>query len=74
VAQVVWTETALNDIEGIRLQIANDSPQGAAAFVKRIFASSEDLELFPRLGRLIPYIERDDVREIIVLGHRVSTV
>jgi plasmid stabilization system protein ParE len=40
-AEVIWRESALDDIERIRLTIAQDSPGRAAEFVNRIFQVSE---------------------------------
>ena len=70
-AQVIWRDSALDDIERIRLNIAQDSPGRAAEFVSRMFEVSERLALFPRSGRFIPNLERPDVREIIVRPYRV---
>jgi toxin ParE1/3/4 len=70
-ATVVWRDSAFDEIEKIRLTIAQDSPGRAAAFVNRIFQAAEDLALFPRSGRIVPNLERPDVREIIVRPYRV---
>ena len=70
-AVVIWRDSALDDIERIRLTIAQDSTGRAAEFVNRIFEASERLALFPRSGRIIPNLERPDVREIIVRPYRV---
>jgi toxin ParE1/3/4 len=70
-ASVTWREPALDDVEDIRRRIARDSPQSAEAFVNRIFAATDRLELFPRSGRVVSGAERDDLREIFVHGYRV---
>ena len=70
-APVIWRDSALDDIERIRLNIAQDSPGRAAEFVNRIFDASEQLALFPRSGRVVPNLDRPDVREIIVRPYRV---
>src|SRR3954470_13210935 len=70
-AEVIWRDSAFDDIERIRLNIAQDSPKRAADFVNRIFQAAERLALFPRSGRLVPNLERPDVREIIVRPYRV---
>ena len=70
-AQVIWRDSALNDIEKLRLNIVQDSPGRAAEFVNRIFDAAEVLALFPRSGRLVPNLERPDLREIIVRPYRV---
>lgn len=45
-AEVVWRESAFDDIERIRLNIAQDSPARAADFVNRIFQAVESLARF----------------------------
>jgi plasmid stabilization system protein ParE len=64
----------MNDVERIRLGIASESRRSAATFVARVFAAAENLETFPQMGRLIPNLRRNDVREIIVDGYRVIYV
>jgi toxin ParE1/3/4 len=70
-ATVIWRDSALDDIEGIRRTIAEDSPRRAATFVQRIFEAAQQLALFPHSGRVVPKFERSDIREIIVRPYRV---
>ncbi len=67
-AKVTWTDQALDDLDSICLFIARDSLQYAKMFAIRAFEATGRLELFSKSGRIVPEINREDIREII-LGH-----
>jgi toxin ParE1/3/4 len=62
---------ALDDVEGICESIAVDSPRSAAAIGRRVFAVAPRLSAFPLSGRVVPEVESEDIREIIVASYRV---
>ena len=70
-AQVTWTEQALEDLDSICLFIARDAPRYAELFADRVFRATDRLERFPYSGRIVPEIGREEIREIIVQGYRV---
>ena len=70
-AQVSWTSQALDDVEAICLFIARDAPRYAEVFADRVFRVTDRLARFPRSGRVVPEIGREDIREIIVQSYRV---
>lgn len=49
-AEVIWTEPALADLDAIADYIALDNPQAAAALVQRVFALVEQLQAHPSSG------------------------
>jgi plasmid stabilization system protein ParE len=49
-AQVVWSEPALADLDAIADHIALDNPAAAAQLVQRIFVHTDHLEAHPELG------------------------
>jgi plasmid stabilization system protein ParE len=53
------------------LYISRDSAFYAAAVGRRIIASSERLERYPRLGRAVPELGSVSVRELIVGNYRL---
>jgi toxin ParE1/3/4 len=65
-AQLVWTDPALQDVEEIAEYIAIDNFRAAQKLVQKIFSSVERLEKFPKSGRKPPELERSLYREIIV--------
>ncbi len=70
-AQVRWTPQALYDLEAICLFIARDSPQIAAVFADRAFRATDRLATHPRLGRVVPELNIETVREIILGNYRI---
>jgi addiction module RelE/StbE family toxin len=71
VTQVRWTEQAVADLQSIREFIERDSPRYGRLVAERLFDATERLELFPRSGRIVPELERDDIRELIVGDYRL---
>lgn len=65
-AQIIWTEPALLDLNEIAEYIALDKPDAARRLVSQVFSSAGHLEQFPESGRVPPELERSKYREIIV--------
>ena len=65
-AQVIWTEPALLDLNEIAEYIALDKPDAARRLVKQVFSSVDRLEQFPESGRMPPELKRTTYREVIV--------
>ena len=51
---IIFTGSALNDLEEIILYIAKDSKENALRFHDKIIKSTNKLETFPKLGLLVP--------------------
>jgi toxin ParE1/3/4 len=64
VAEVVWTEPALSQLEAIVGYIALDKPEAAQAVAQRVFAATDHLESFLRLGRKIPEFPHPQYRQV----------
>ena len=70
-AEVRWAPQAADDLEATCLFIARDSPQIAATFADRILRATALLGSSPRMGRIVPEMGSDSMREIIVGSYRV---
>jgi addiction module RelE/StbE family toxin len=70
-AQVSWTPQALDDLEVICLFIARDVPQVAAMFADQAVEATDHLANYPRLGRVVPELGIDNIREIILGSYRL---
>ena len=70
-SKVEWTQTALDDLAGIRAYIARDSVYYANKFVDEAFRAVERLEMFPESGRIIPERNDPSFREIIFGSYRI---
>lgn len=70
-AQVIWTEPALENLEEIAEYIALSNPGAAASLVQSVFEAVERLERFPDSGRIPQEVGEFDYRELIVNPCRV---
>jgi plasmid stabilization system protein ParE len=64
-AQIVWTEPALNDLDAIADYIALENPAAAAELVRRVFAHVEQLEAHPESGSKPPELGHSRYRQIV---------
>jgi toxin ParE1/3/4 len=70
-AQIIWTEPALFDLNEIAEYIALDKVEAARRLVNQVFKSAGQLEQFPELGRKPPELDDSTYREIIVNPCRI---
>ena len=70
-AQVIWTEPALYDLEEIAEYIALDKVSAASMLVKNVFSTVDRLEQFPKSGRKPPELKKSRYREILVEPCRI---
>ena len=70
-AQVIWTDPALDQLEEIAEYIALDKPDAASNLVQAIFSSVDRLELFPQSGHEPPELPDSIYRELYVGPCRV---
>ena len=70
-AAVKWTRQGLDDLEAICLFIARDAPQVAAVFAQAAFRATDRLADFPRSGRVVPELNDENLREIILGNYRL---
>ncbi len=70
-AKVIWSPTALEDIDLIAEYIARDSVPRARLFVERLIQATDRLQEFPQSGKIIPEIRDPTCREIIYGSFRI---
>ena len=70
-AQLVWTEPALLDLEEVAEYIALDDPSAASRVVQKVFERVERLEQHPQSGRRPPEMPRMPYREVVVPPCRI---
>lgn len=68
---VIWTPSARTDLKAIHDYIAKESPQNAKAVTGEILGKADTLADFPYLGRTIPEINEDSLREISAYTWRI---
>ena len=64
-AQVIWTEPALHDLDAVADYIALDDPRGARGLVRRVFQRVEQLVEHPKSGSRPPEMRRSRYRQIV---------
>lgn len=64
-AEIVWTEPALADLEAIADYIAIENPAAASAFVRRVFDHIDKLAQHPDLGPVPEELEGTRYRHIV---------
>ena len=67
-AEVIWTEPALSDLNEIAEYIALDNFEAASRFVQKVFSVAERLESYPESGRRPPELERESVYREVITG------
>ena len=69
--ELLWTETAKRDLQLIYDYIANDSIFYADKFVDELFEKAENLKSFSGVGRVVPEIQNEKIREIFHHSYRI---
>jgi plasmid stabilization system protein ParE len=69
--RIIWTKSAVANLENIKNYIAKDSEYYATEFAAKILGIVDKLSVFPRLGREVPEVKREDIREIIHNNYRI---
>jgi toxin ParE1/3/4 len=64
-AEVVWTEPALSDLDAIADYIALDNPGAAKQLVQRVFRHVEQLAAHPKSGSKPPELKGWRYRQVI---------
>jgi plasmid stabilization system protein ParE len=64
-AEIIWTEPALSDLDAVADNIALDKPDAARKLVKRIFDHVDKLADHPKMGSLPTELEGWHYRQIV---------
>ena len=70
-AKIVWTESALNDLDDIGEYIAKDSVRYAELTVAKLFESPDILETHPLAGKMVPELQNEAIRQLIIGSYRI---
>lgn len=70
-SRIVWTHQAVQDVEAIRAYIGRDSLHYAARVTEQIVETVDRLVDFPLSGRVVPELQDETVREMIVGNFRI---
>jgi addiction module RelE/StbE family toxin len=70
-AELIWSDQALSDLENIYDYIAEDSGRYAIYTIQNIFEAAERLQMFPESGRNLPEFPEFPHREVILGNYRI---
>jgi toxin ParE1/3/4 len=70
-AEVIWTEPALQELDAIAEYIALDNTAAASALVKDVFDKTGRLETLPKSRRIPPELPDSVYRELVVPPCRI---
>ena len=66
-----WTDRARRDLLAISRYIAQDDPLTARRWVERLRERARQAAGRPRAGRVVPELQRDDIREVFLRTYRI---
>jgi len=69
--ELVWTESALMDLEQVAEYIALDNPLAASNYVKKVFKHVDRLGVYPNSGKRPAELPDSPYREVIVPPCRI---
>jgi len=69
--KVIWTRKSLKDLEDIGEYISQGSVKYAKRTLEKIIATSSLIEINPFMGRIVPEINDNLIREFIKGNYRI---
>ena len=71
VLTVKWSDIALQRIYEIADFIAKDAPQASSKWIETLFEQEKNLRQLPFIGRMVPEVKKENVREILIGNYRL---
>ena len=69
--KLIWSPLAIDRISEIADYIARDNIDASVKWIEDIFNKIERLRKFPESGRVVPEIDKNNIREIIYGNYRI---
>ena len=69
--KIIWTKTAADRLAEIHDYIKNDNPLNAQNWVESVLDKISKLSDFPKIGRKVPEVNVESIREIIFGNYRI---
>jgi toxin ParE1/3/4 len=69
--KIIWSRSAREDLRQVVWFIKYDNPKAAEAFGFALMKRVDILENFPRLGRVVPELAEETIRELIYRSYRI---
>jgi addiction module RelE/StbE family toxin len=69
--RIRWSRRALEDLREIGSYISRDSPSAARRWVGRLQEGIRKTTSMPRVGRVVPELNLENIREILLGNYRI---
>jgi len=69
--KIIWTDTAIQDLNDIGDYIGKDSEKYAQITINHLFNSVDILESYPFTGKIVSELGEDSIRELIRGNYRI---
>src|SRR5271167_1405675 len=69
--KLIWSDPSIEDLTSIREHIARDSEYYAIDLVEQVVLCVERLLQFPKLGRVVPEAQDENIREPFYRNYRI---
>ncbi len=69
--KILWSPLAIERLEDTYDYIARENPSAAQELIERIFRKVESLPSDPGRGRVVPEINREEIRELFEGEYRI---
>ena len=66
-----WTDRARRDLLAIGRYIARDDPAAARQWIERLRERAQQAAIAPHAGRMVPELQREDIREVFLRTYRM---
>jgi len=70
-AQVVWANSAIDDLQRLREYFESASPAFAEKLMDQLVSRTRMLADFPQSGRMVPEFENEQLREVRSGNYRI---
>lgn len=69
--EIILSRRALEDLESVITYIAQDNPEAARSFGKKLVEAVSVLKVAPRSGVVVPEFDNDNIRQLIKRPYRI---
>jgi len=69
--KIVWSQLAIERASEIVEYIALDNPTAAQNWVDEVFEKVKLLGTSPEMGRVVPEVKRNEIRELLFVNYRI---
>ena len=69
--KILWSPLSVERLEDIFEYISKENSPAARKMVNRIFKKVETLSEYPRRGRKVPEVKREEIREVFLGEYRI---